>query len=500
MLVDQNERENILRDENSIVVSASAGSGKTTIMVKKIEIELDLIKDHKTIAAITFTVKATEEIKIKAKSVKKSFVALTNDSFIEQEIIRPFIKDAYGESFSDDYIVEYSDQHKFLSFEEGLKQLRSKNILGSFINIKSNFNFQIAKNILELSIAARQYIQSKYKTIFIDEYQDSDLDMHNFFMKLKNDLGLKIFIVGDVKQAIYLWRGARRNIFSLLASENFSCYELITNFRCHKEIQNYANFFHNPSALDLNHDLIVKNVLHCNLNDIVVDFNRLVIQKEINIEEEITIIANYKKDAYQILGLLNNAGYQFVYIPRTPLDDGLPNGHLLKELAKYTKDESYSIYDFFEKVQFDERKQTLIDIKNIIQSLKNSKNWNKEYLIKVVTNLFYYINLSITQEELWKFCISILDRQYEEAFLLKSEKHKIMTVFASKGLEFKQVISFSAYYPIHRNEKSQNHYVCVTRAKEKFIMFINDLNYSENLKALASQKGIMNLNTIIKFV
>ncbi|CAI6328913.1 hypothetical protein NRS6120_22275 [Bacillus subtilis] len=68
-LIDQEDRTAILENNDDIVVSASAGSGKTTIMIKKMGIELEKITDHRTIAAITFTVKATDEIK--KKSSKK---------------------------------------------------------------------------------------------------------------------------------------------------------------------------------------------------------------------------------------------------------------------------------------------------------------------------------------------------------------------------------------------------------------------------------------------
>jgi superfamily I DNA/RNA helicase len=97
-----------------------------------------------------------------------------------------------------------------------------------------------------------------------------------------------------------------------------------------------------------------------------------------------------------------------------------------------------------------------------------------------------------------KFCVSIIDDQYEMAFRITEEKHKVMTVFASKGLEFSQVISFSHYYPIYNNDKLENHYVCITRAKEKFIMFINDYNYLDNLKITASNNEIDNLSAIAK--
>ena len=248
MLIDQEARDNILNDDKDMVISASAGSGKTTIMVKKIGIEIEKIENHKTVAALTFTVKATNEIKKKSETgIKKTFIIMTNDCFIEHEIIRPFIKDAFGNQFEDNYCVEYSQEYKFTEYSEGLKQLKDKNILGGFKDNKLNFNFKIAISILEKSVAAQEYIKSKYSWIFIDEYQDCDRDMHYFFMKIKNELNIKLFIVGDLKQAIYLWRGARQDIFELLEHENFNFYKLVSNFRSHIEIQNFANILHDSS-------------------------------------------------------------------------------------------------------------------------------------------------------------------------------------------------------------------------------------------------------------
>lgn len=143
-LVDQEARDKILEDDNSILVSASAGSGKTTIMVQKMGIELSKITDHKTIAAITFTVKATEEIKRKAQqSIKKPFVVMTNDSFIENEITRPFLKDAFGSEYSEDYSVEYGNRYKFTVASEGLMQIKQRKILGTFLTTKKILNLNL---------------------------------------------------------------------------------------------------------------------------------------------------------------------------------------------------------------------------------------------------------------------------------------------------------------------------------------------------------------------
>ena len=45
---------------------------------------------------------------------------MTNDSFIENEIIRPFIKDAFGKDYGNDYSVEYGNEFKFDNYSSGL--------------------------------------------------------------------------------------------------------------------------------------------------------------------------------------------------------------------------------------------------------------------------------------------------------------------------------------------------------------------------------------------
>ncbi|WNR43011.1 UvrD-helicase domain-containing protein [Paenibacillus roseipurpureus] len=504
-LVDQEARNNILEDDKSILVSASAGSGKTTIMVKKMGIEINKITDHRTIAAITFTIRATEEIKKKAQqSIKKPFVVMTNDSFVENEITRPFIRDAFGPECLGDYSVEYGTQYKFTTANQGLEQLKRKNILGTFEDNKQNFKFKLALAIIKKSVPAQEYLTSKYRTIFIDEYQDSDQDMHRFFMFLKNELNLKIFIVGDSKQAIYMWRGAMSNIFELLAKEKFSSYELVTNFRCHKDIENYANLFHNPPYFENQNDIvsnvILKEYQNRHFTHFPISFSQLIDDNTIDLNKEITIISNVNNDAKRIAEFLNSNGYDFVFIPRTPIDEGLPNGFLLKELAMFTKNAAYTIYDFLEKIGNDERTQTKAEVNRIISGLKKSENLVVGKIVEIISSLASYLGVKIGAEEITKFCQSVCDPQFEMAFQMLDKKHKVMTVFASKGLEFDQVISFARYYDIQNNENMQNHYVCVTRAKEKFIMFIDKVEYYNHVLSTASKNGLNDAGKLFRYI
>ena len=80
MLTDV-QKEIVLQDGN-LIVQASAGTGKTHTMVSKIEHELKKNETFKTIAAITFTIKAADEIKNRIKIDTKDMFIGTNNSFV----------------------------------------------------------------------------------------------------------------------------------------------------------------------------------------------------------------------------------------------------------------------------------------------------------------------------------------------------------------------------------------------------------------------------------
>lgn len=241
--MDKEDRDNILEDKGSIIVTAGAGSGKTTILTNKISIDLENNKKHYKIAAITFTKKAAKEIKERLTSSTRGQFLGTNDSFVENEIIKPFIKDAFGNDYSNEFEVVYN-KNKFNTFNEGLELIKNQNKLGTYFDNKKNFKFELALKILLESRVSRQYIQARYFKLYIDEYQDCDKDMHNLFMYINSELNIKLFVVGDPKQSIYQWRGAAPELFYGMLNDkynNFNKYELVENFRCCKDIQNYSN-------------------------------------------------------------------------------------------------------------------------------------------------------------------------------------------------------------------------------------------------------------------
>ncbi len=74
----------------------------------------------------------------------------------------------------------------------------------------------------------------KYKYIFIDEFQDVDDPQINAFLSMQLKIGFKFFIVGDLKQSIYRFRGATMAAFDKMGCSNtdiWNDYSLNSNYR-----------------------------------------------------------------------------------------------------------------------------------------------------------------------------------------------------------------------------------------------------------------------------
>lgn len=508
MIVDEQVREDILNSSGNIMVSASAGSGKTTIMTKKILKKLNEILDHRTVAALTFTVKATQEIKrkIKHQGSYKDFVVMTNDAFIEHELIRPFLIDAFGEQYQNNFVVTYNATYKVSTFQECMSILKKENKLGGYSDNHRNFKFELAKKILEQSQAAREYFRAKYTMLFLDEYQDSDMDMHRLFMYIKNNLEIDIFIVGDSKQAIYLWRGAQRNIFNLLSNEGMQRFELLNNFRSHIEIVNYANLMHNTSQF-ISYEENVTNVVHCITNDALDSIAILLEIGELDKNKSITIVANVNRHAQSIANRLNEYGFNFIFIPKTPIDDSSDHSSILRAISCYILDINYSVYDVAEVLRIEQIRSVLNRIESLLKPLKEiiplptntSKEEVRDSFIEILTQFNNYFDLSISDVEISLLLDALANEMYHSAFIKSDDLHKVMTVFGTKGLEFKQVISFSGYYNFNNESEKNNHYVCTTRAEEKFIMMENG-NYSSKIIENATELGITDTKFLFKVI
>lgn len=108
-------------------------------------------------------------------------------------------------------------------------------------------NQQIATNLVVMR-AAKALSETadhitKLKYLFVDEFQDSDPSQIELFRLLDQKFGVNLFVVGDVKQGVYRFRGASGNAFEivaqLVANEKMrkpTEFTLNTNFRSGTEL------------------------------------------------------------------------------------------------------------------------------------------------------------------------------------------------------------------------------------------------------------------------
>ena len=119
-----------------------------------------------------------------------------------------------------------------------LKEYKEKNKIYTFNDIAS-----LAIKIVKEHEEARNELKYSFKEIMIDEYQDTN-DVQDIFMsQIENN---NVYMVGDIKQSIYRFRGSNPNIFkdkydSYSKLVNGIKIDLIKNFRSRSEVLDNIN-------------------------------------------------------------------------------------------------------------------------------------------------------------------------------------------------------------------------------------------------------------------
>lgn len=490
---DLKERGNILTSSNNIVVLASAGSGKTTMLVNKLQQELETEKQHYYYATITFTNKAANEISERVGNGKGNVFCGTIDGFVDNEIVRNYFHAVYPDYSG--FEISYQSQHQFERFNDGLNQMKHYNILGTYTSrvqkLGKNFKLELALTILKNSQAAREYLKYKYRMFFIDEYQDSDKSMHDLFMYLNKELGIRLFIVGDIKQSIYQWRGASPKFLEELSqSSQFDTYKLTENFRSHTDIVEFSrcvsgeplkedyssegriNYYHNKANNSESHVI-----------------NNLVAADILNKSQSLLILVGNNEDIKNIYEDLGAEESNFTIILRTPIE-GTPNSLFLESICRYYYDHNYTEYHFVNDIYYDYDRHIVADVKKTLDDL--CKNLTLEKIEEIYSFCGFSICSYDSHLESELLLQTLTDEKYRSAFInVKEKKNAIMTTHSAKGLEYDQTIIFTKYYfnKYNRNFDKKCHYVGITRAKEKLVLVDDSGEYKQQISSMIQESN-----------
>ncbi|MGL4589111.1 MAG: ATP-dependent helicase [Mycoplasmatales bacterium] len=238
--------EAIQAENNVVVILAGAGSGKTTVLVKKIEyLILEQGVEPGSILAITFTNKAAKEMKERLTTNLGPYASavwvMTFHAFAVRVIRQQISKlPAYNQKF---LIIDDDDKKKILKkyIKDNFLELKPQQCVYAISSAKAyatdidDVEFGIdeeyrsvyryyteylkANNAMDfddlllyahwlLSLKDVQvYYQTKFKYIHVDEFQDTSSIQAEMLKYMKSSTN-KLFIVGDIDQSIYTWRGA----------------------------------------------------------------------------------------------------------------------------------------------------------------------------------------------------------------------------------------------------------------------------------------------------
>lgn len=256
------EQDQAIQCLTSMVVVARPGSGKTSVLSRKVRNLVSTLRPYQGIIAISFTNKASDELehrcKVGAFDVKHSFFG-TIDEFCLREIIFPFSRQLMP-------VAAEAKTAKISELPEPVMRMLPPTLIENatvvdtvaFLPFLSEALAQgyipleavgmLAHYVIDHSRACQKYLVARYRAVFIDEYQDSGYFQHQLFLKLK-DLNLTAVAVGDGDQSIYAFAHKDpRYLLRLKApGSGFALFAITTNFRSHPSISNYALRLLDPS-------------------------------------------------------------------------------------------------------------------------------------------------------------------------------------------------------------------------------------------------------------
>ena len=472
-----------INENGNVLVIANAGSGKTSTLIEKIQRDANAITDHKVVAVMTFTNKATSEIKKRIQSNNHNFYIGTLHSFVLQNVIIPFGREI-GLSKECSPKMNYSVKSNCRAVL--MNKFRESGEIGCYRDDNKNFFFELATFILEKSLACAKFLYSKYAKFFIDEFQDCDRDMYKFFLKVNNRLHIPLFLVGDPKQSIYQWRGACPKIIDKVReNKNFKVKFLKRNFRSKQQIQNFSNLFFQDCQ---------RLFRKCDDNSSIIWVSakkdwKQVLENTLNTSEiqNCALLRRTNSDAENCLNKLKGLNQSFELMNKDPLNTIQDEDKwFYVAMAKQHFDPRYTFYNFLDDIPLVTDFIKINELKNIFNSI-NIHLGESKYRTDV-HQLASKLGFTVQESSLNTLIKAINDKKSANFYKSRLPAYICMTIHSAKGLEFDCVVVFPEDFNIDVDEDLFLNYVAVSRAKKKLIL-VSDSNSTEFKRSMRRKYG-----------
>lgn len=352
MKYDIYQQNVITSKEENIMVVAGAGSGKTAVIVGRIEYLIDILKvDPKSITILSYTKKAVEELKERVKcdevnictihslaytickeSLRQNLKIITNN--IQLEIVEYYFKNIIS-NYDKKIINSYFENQKALK-DTIIKLISSdnnilidtKNSKGKFLDnlfhkilsyyekIKKINDYYDYKDLLKMAIKHFKDLNLSIKYLLVDEYQDLTDLKYEFIKEIKTTTSANLLVVGDDAQSIYRFNGSNINIFYSFEKdfEKVRIYRLKYTYRFSKELIEITSRFIENNKRQLKKELLSTKELK---NPVIIKYcgsyerKAFVLEKIINNISETNKILILGRYNFDIKFILTNPNFIF---------------------------------------------------------------------------------------------------------------------------------------------------------------------------------------------
>jgi DNA helicase-2/ATP-dependent DNA helicase PcrA len=280
------QRQVVAHGTGALLVVAGPGSGKTRVLTERIRRLLDDPSQHFRILALTFTNKAANEMKERLNEVpdihKRAFVGTLHSFCMEVLANRGKPIGVEGlpnifESFDDRRQVlanavrsdpplsaalknagdPREQQRKLSSWLERISELKNSLVLPGMVEdaderrLYEGYDAQLRASaaldyddllLLTYRLFAERpkiadFYRRQYRYICIDEAQDLNEAQYRLLVSLCGTEFANVMMVGDPRQAIYVWNGADPKYLDLFQRDfKAKNIQLTENFRCSKTV------------------------------------------------------------------------------------------------------------------------------------------------------------------------------------------------------------------------------------------------------------------------
>lgn len=256
------QKKAVTSAEPLILTQAGAGTGKSTIILARIDYLIACGIDPKDITVLSFTNAAANHITEKNPNINSMTIArmiheiysnnFDNHALSTLSTIMNSMDIYYPKEMQDSKSVEKQFSHAI--FKMIRNDVNNFTEMNNFIEENYNDVIRILNTIhqtsleLEIIICYQKIstflepdsIASKY--LIIDEVQDNSVFEFIYTLKYIDKHKEALFIVGDCSQTLYEFRASNPRALNILeGSGTFATYQLNINYRSNQEILDFAN-------------------------------------------------------------------------------------------------------------------------------------------------------------------------------------------------------------------------------------------------------------------